>query len=169
MLISTNCPPVWSSPASTRFCLINPDMQYKQFKIELRNWCDEQQGTPEYDSRVKAAAVFDNCYKSELKDLNLSDFDLTSIPSAIRFLQSLRSINFQNNQLVILPPEICDLEGLEILNLGNNYLQNIPSELTQLSNLKILILDNNPINALPVGLFLMKNKCKISLTGCPFV
>lgn len=169
MLISTNCPPLWSSPGSTRFCLINPGMQYKQFKIELRDWCDEQQGTPEYNSRVKAEKVFDICYKSELKDLNLSDLDLTSIPSAIRLLRSLRFINFQNNQLTILPSEICDLEDLEILNLGNNDLQKIPSELFQLSKLKILILDNNPINALPVDLFLMKNTCKISLTGCPFV
>ncbi|AAM05694.1 COR domain-containing protein [Methanosarcina acetivorans] len=89
---------------------------------------------------------------TELKNLttlNLSGNQLTQLPSEIGELKSLTSFDLSVNQLTQLPPEIGELKNLTILNVYRNQLIQLLPEITELKNLTTLDLSLNKLTQLP--------------------
>lgn len=83
-----------------------------------------------------------------LKELDLSNKNITEIPPEISYLQKLSYINLSNNQIKDFT-ELTKLQNLVILNLDKNLIKDIPMEIGTMYKLKILSLMNNPIKKIP--------------------
>ena len=64
-------------------------------------------------------------------------------------LSYLKELYLSNNNISVIPPEIGQLSQLEKLDLSNNKISIIPSEIEQLSQLKELYLFLNNISVIP--------------------
>ena len=78
---------------------------------------------------------------ASVKELDLSNNQLESLPASITKFENLEVLKLENNRLTSLPPEIGQLTKLRILDLGNNRLEQLPSELANLSQLTELKLN----------------------------
>jgi hypothetical protein len=88
-------------------------------------------------------------HRRQQKSLDLSDKQLSALPSEIRQLTGLQFLDLSNNQLTALPPEIGQLASLQSLDLSNNQLTALPPEIGQLASLQSLDLSYNKITTLP--------------------
>jgi Leucine-rich repeat (LRR) protein len=71
-----------------------------------------------------------------LKELDLHDLNLKSIPPEIFTLTNLRKLGLYQNGITVIPEEISNLTDLEELDLGQNGLIKIPDTISNLKNLK---------------------------------
>jgi Leucine-rich repeat (LRR) protein len=92
-----------------------------------------------------------------LKNLFLSNNQLTDLPQEIGQLTQLEYLDISDNQLTKLPQEIGQLTQLTNLYLSNNQLTEFPQEIRQL---RYLALNGNPI---PEDI---TNQLKIQLPNC---
>ena len=92
-----------------------------------------------------------------VRELSLSNKQLTTIPAEIGLLTNLERIVFFNNQLTSLPTELYSLTNLNSLNIGINQFTSLPAEIGQLTNLQSLVAFNNQIDCLPEELNVMCN------------
>jgi Leucine-rich repeat (LRR) protein len=78
-----------------------------------------------------------------LKNLNLSDNQLKTIPDALsNAFQNLLDLNLSHNHLETIPTVIGSLQSLQCLDLSNNSIQKIlDGTITELTNLKELRLN----------------------------
>ncbi len=61
----------------------------------------------------------------KIKQLNLNNMSLDSIPNSIIYLDSLKILYLSNNQIEFLPEDICNLnDQLDSLDVSNNLLCN---------------------------------------------
>jgi internalin A len=81
--------------------------------------------------------------------LDLSNKNLSQLPSEIWQLTSLQQLFLVSNELCELPPEIGQLTSLQQLYLSYNQLSQLPSEIGQLTSLQQLTLFNNQLCELP--------------------
>jgi Leucine-rich repeat (LRR) protein len=86
---------------------------------------------------------------TQLKALDLSYLELTSLPPEIGSLLSLRVLYLRGNKLSTLPPTIGDLSNLEVLDISINPLTSLPPEIEHLPNLETLDLTGALLTALP--------------------
>ena len=87
-----------------------------------------------------------------LTRLDLSFNDMKSVaPGPFRQLKALRELNLSNNSLVSLPEEIAFLVSLETLNVEGNVIKHLP-ELSQMKNLTALIAYDNKLQSAPRSL-----------------
>ncbi|MFX0063139.1 MAG: leucine-rich repeat domain-containing protein [Candidatus Hermodarchaeota archaeon] len=86
-----------------------------------------------------------------LKNLNLAQNHLTSLPDIIGDLDTLTKLDLSSNQLQTLPESFGNLMNLEYLDLSNNQLQTLPESFGDLSRLETLNLNNNHLKSLPVS------------------
>ena len=84
-----------------------------------------------------------------MKELDLSDNQLTSLPESIGDLAQLKELDLGNNQLTSLPERIGDLAQLKELYLDNNQLTSLPERIGDLAQLKELDLSDNQLTSLP--------------------
>jgi len=77
--------------------------------------------------------------------LDLSNKNLTHIPSEIKQLINLEYLFLQDNQLTEICPEIGQLINLQYLELQSNRLTTICPQIAQLVNLKTINLNDNYI------------------------
>lgn len=85
---------------------------------------------------------------SELSTLTLRHTNLSTL-SPIHELGNLRVIDASYNNLTSIPLSITGCKQLRVLNLGFNKIQAFPSVVMHLPHLCTLLLHNNPINSLP--------------------
>lgn len=87
------------------------------------------------------------------------DYDITSIPPAIKALRPVAEIVHIDNcfRLAELHPGVGDLIQLRWLNVSYNKLRSLPSELSRLGRLERLHAGNNEIEVLPLELWALKN------------
>ena len=82
----------------------------------------------------------------ELKTLDLSHNNLTTIPKQIRILQSLIVLNLSHNNIEVLPPELFTAcTGLQHMDLSHNSLRTLPVQFIRLSRLHHLDISSNPL------------------------
>lgn len=89
------------------------------------------------------------CELSQLEFLNLANNKITSIPSKIGNLTQLYYLNLCENQITSLPIEFGNLLRLQTLYLTNNQITTLPDELGNLSQLLLLYLKNNQLISIP--------------------
>jgi Leucine-rich repeat (LRR) protein len=105
------------------------------------------------------------CNLPNLTGIDLSENDLTSLPSAILKCTNLTNLCLNSNKLTTLPSEINNLTYLTTLSLENNKLTSIPVEIEKLYNLKKLSLDNNLLMTLPYQIGNLKNLTTLTLSN----
>ena len=88
-----------------------------------------------------------------LRNLDLSNNKITTIPKWIANFKSLKTLNLSGNQLNCLPEEIGQLSKLENLIVSKNCLSGaLPKSLGKLKNLKELDASGNKLSKFPVSL-----------------
>ena len=84
-----------------------------------------------------------------IKRLDMSDYDLTNLPSSIGNLTQLRELVLTRNNLKSLPSQIGNLRKLKYLDLSNNDLTKLPDSIGNLTKLRELDLGVNQLTSLP--------------------
>jgi Leucine-rich repeat (LRR) protein len=64
--------------------------------------------------------------RSNKKDLDLSNRELTYIPKEVFSMRTLEELDLSNNKIVSIEPEIKDMLRLKVLNLENNGIAELP-------------------------------------------
>jgi Leucine-rich repeat (LRR) protein len=90
--------------------------------------------------------------KDSVLRLNLSEQQLTEIPSEVFNLTNLQELNISQNNLSELKG-IEKLINLQILNIGMNDFEIFPLEITKLKNLKVLSIWWNKIKSFPQAFY----------------
>lgn len=98
---------------------------------------------------------------SRLKNLNLSN-NIISDFSALNGLTSLQEINISDNTLASLPSEITSLTSLKSLNASNNNITQF-NNLQNLQNLEWLSIENNSLTTIPTEISNLKNLVHLNL------
>jgi len=120
-----------------------------------------------------------------IKELYLSDNQLSKLPDSILKLNSLRYINLDRNKFTEIPDTLSNnktlkwlrlngnqitnitsfagMENLKCLYLNNNKIQMLPSDISALEKLTDLSLARNQLKSLPSGLSQLKNLARLSL------
>lgn len=98
--------------------------------------------------------------------LDLSNQNLSKLPSTVLNQDNLIELNISNNKLVgALPAEIKNLQNLKVLKAANNLMTGVPAEIGQMQNLEILDLSNNQLTGLPYELGNLKNLKTFNISG----
>ena len=91
-----------------------------------------------------------------LKELQLQENQLKTIPKGIGHLTDLRKLSFYKNSLTELPADLFDLD-LQIIDLYYNDLEVIPEAIGNWEKLVVLFLAHNRIYSLPETIGKLKN------------
>lgn len=101
---------------------------------------------------------------TDLKRLNLSKNNLQALPSAIGQLKKLEYLNLWSNSLLTLPEEVGQLKALIEIDLEDNYFAEIPKSLFQLTQLRILDIEHNGLTGLSNDIQALKNLKELDLS-----
>lgn len=111
---------------------------------------------------------------SVLKQLDLSELNLSKVPGKVWGLKGLTSFWFVRNKLAAIPDEVADLPALTYLNLDGNEITAIPESLARATKIRWLRLSGNKIAEVPGSLAALKDMCRLymrqnKLTSVPEV
>ncbi|MDP3533205.1 MAG: leucine-rich repeat domain-containing protein [Alphaproteobacteria bacterium] len=84
-----------------------------------------------------------------IKELDLQNCMIESLPDEISKLKELRVLNLSNNKISTLPENIVTLNKLNYLNLSNNQFTTLPMNLHTLPQIKFIDLANNKLESFP--------------------
>ncbi len=87
--------------------------------------------------------------KRRVLKLDLSDWDISSLPDILIEFDNLQELYLDRNGLDFLPDWIGDFKELQLLSLGRNQIRELPKSLSNLSGcLETLFLGHNQISKL---------------------
>jgi len=86
---------------------------------------------------------------NKLRQLDLSDQLITTLPDSLGNLERLKELNLSHNQIATLPDSLGNLEWLTELNLSHNQIATLPDSLGNLERLEELNLSHNQIAIIP--------------------
>ena len=98
-----------------------------------------------------------------LKTLNLSQNQFSSLPPEIIKLTNLSTIWISNNKVAILPDEITNLTNLMRLYTSNNMLSYLPASIVKLTKLVILNASSNRLVSIPKEICQLTSLAKLIL------
>jgi len=85
-----------------------------------------------------------------IKELNLSRYNLVQVPSVVFLLNNLETLDLSDNRLTQVPKGINKLTNLRVLYLDHNYIKDLPEGIfDNLNNLKQLSLDDYLLSWIP--------------------
>ena len=117
---------------------------------KLIEWANEREISPSKFPRDKDAL-------KALKELNLSNCDLKTLPQELVYLQGLEELNVSKNKFQgVVPRVICELKNLKTLILGGCGLNDLPDEFAKLQGLERLELWGNKFEKVPKALSSLK-------------
>lgn len=87
-------------------------------------------------------------YFRALTHLDLSDCDLTDLPSSVGSILTLEELILDDNKLVSLPPDCIRLTKLRVVSLVTNCLTHIPEVFENATNLETINMSENSINSI---------------------
>lgn len=127
---------------------------------KLIEWANERELSPSKFPRDKDAL-------KALKELNLSDCGLKTLPQELVCLQGLEELNVSKNKFQgVVPRVICELKNLKTLILGGCGLNDLPDEFAKLQGLERLELWRNTFQKAPKALCELKNLKELILNKC---
>ena len=92
---------------------------------------------------------------NHIERLNLTNCNLTRIPSSIRRCKHLKDLNLEGNHIRHLPRWITELDSLEEICLNFNQLKLNKSDIKRLSKAKKILFGGNNIEKLPKNIGLL--------------
>jgi len=102
---------------------------------------------------------------TQLQELDLAGNQLTGMPSWLGKLRRLRRLDLRNNQFAEAPKELWKLKQLQKLNLTENELTELPAKLGRLRQLQQLHVGNNKLTELPAELGELRQLQELHLSG----
>jgi Leucine-rich repeat (LRR) protein len=141
------------------------EVELERLDRGLIGWCEEKIGEEEYQSRVLAARKIRNAFISRQPALDLSQMNLSSLPSELGLFLQLTELKLHQNRIERLPEEIARLTRLKKINLNLNPLREFPLVLTQLSRIEEISLSETGIENLPIEIGRLENLIQIDLSG----
>ena len=93
--------------------------------------------------------------------LNLSNCRYNSLEKAITLFKDLKHLDLSINELSSLPDYLLELQSLESINLQDNYIEEFPDVLADLPDLKQINLLGNPCSEIPVSFLRKKQNCEV--------
>ncbi|ELU01108.1 hypothetical protein CAPTEDRAFT_167893 [Capitella teleta] len=99
-----------------------------------------------------------------LRNLDLSENKLPSIPPMIGQFTMMKSLNLESNRLCRIPEDIGNLKKLETLNASRNRLTSLPHSLSQLTHLREVCLCFNALTEFPSQLCGLKQLDMLDLS-----
>lgn len=100
--------------------------------------------------------------------LDVSNNDLTAIPSDLRHCSALEELNVSNNQIRLLPSFIGDCTSLRVIVADNCALSGLPVEISQLTHLHSICVRHNRLIMLPSWLCLLTQLDTLRIDNNPF-
>ncbi len=86
---------------------------------------------------------------TDLRKLDLSGNQLTSLPYQLGYLTKIQTLNVSNNRLTSLSYQLGYLTDLQVLNVSNNQLTSLPYQIGYLTMLRKLDVRGNQLTSLP--------------------
>lgn len=97
--------------------------------------------------------------------INLSNQELTEVPSYVFECKNLKTLNLSNNQISEIPRELANLKRLTTLDLSYNKISQIYAKTFDLKELSTLNLNNNQIKSIPKQIANLSRLAKLLLAG----
>lgn len=94
--------------------------------------------------------------QKKITHLDLSNNQLTVIPSLVYRMRSLILLNLNDNKLTKISDELSKLQSLKFLHLSNNKLQKLPDTIGDMESLVRIDVDNNCLTSLPESIQKLK-------------
>ena len=110
--------------------------------------------------------IINHVAKEKKTKLDLSNKDITELPSEIGNLTQLKELNLSYNSITQIPQELCKLKKLETLMLLRNDISQLPEDIGLLVNLRNLDLSYNPINEFPESIGKLTNLQNMDASYC---
>eukprot|EP00833_Pecoramyces_ruminatium_P011391 jgi/Orpsp1_1/1185423/evm.model.c7180000093683.1 len=92
------------------------------------------------------------CENDHILKINIKYAGIKEIPNDIYKLKYLKELNMYNNDITTIPSSVGDVSELEIINLSYNNIKEIPKEISNLKNLSELYLNLNEITSIPISI-----------------
>ncbi|MFS4483172.1 leucine-rich repeat domain-containing protein [Hyunsoonleella sp. 2307UL5-6] len=103
-----------------------------------------------------------------LKSLDLSNNKISTIPSDILKLKQLKKLDISNNKISNFYAKICHLPKLQVLNLNNNSIKTIPKQIKHLVELRVFSIANNYLLSFPDEISELNKLLKINFSKNQF-
>jgi Leucine-rich repeat (LRR) protein len=98
-------------------------------------------------NKLKRFPIFKGC--DNLKELHVGNNKLTDLSAEdISTILSVRQLDLRDNKIPSLPEEISNMQLLERLDVTNNELSDLPASLGVLPNLKSLLVEGNALRTI---------------------
>ncbi|HAN76257.1 MAG TPA: hypothetical protein DCQ31_00030 [Bacteroidales bacterium] len=104
-----------------------------------------------------------------LEHLDLSYNQITELPVQLFNLTNLKTILLVRNKIKVIPPAISNFKNLQLLDVSYNLLSELPKEMGKLSMLESLDAGHNAIARLPIEFVGLTNLNKIFVEENPLV
>lgn len=99
---------------------------------------------------ILTSTMANNCTRLDIQDLEISNLQ------GIKVFTNLKNLQVSSNELTTLPDEIGSLTKLTSIDAGNNQITSLPTSMANLTNLNTIFLDYNKLSSFP--LILLNNK-----------
>ncbi|XP_019643181.1 PREDICTED: protein scribble homolog [Branchiostoma belcheri] len=108
-----------------------------------------------------------NCFEDTLREVNLSNCNIQSLPEQMSFLSKLTKLDVSNNRLSSFPITLPGLQSLQVLNVSNCSLTVLPESIgDNLPSLTSLDISRNNLKTLPNSLSNLPRLEILSLQYC---
>jgi Leucine-rich repeat (LRR) protein len=140
-----------------------PDMSYLH--------AERPKGTRASDKPVITAdGYFDNleaakASPAQVVRLNLQNHNLKAIPADLCLFPNLKELDLSHNQLTSLDVSFQCPSQLKKLYINNNQIQEIPARIAQVPQLEVLVAYNNPITRIDAAIGKLQNLHELWLSG----